>query len=214
METNRARTTLDMKTPQALGRCDSNTRPVPRQSEESRSFCGTCPPKSVRSWRLLFGCLTVFDLNEGTGRMAPGNRGIHRRILPAILPAGGNGRWGLLNSLRLRIRADQVIEDGEDVPGVVHHARKYFWKLRIAFGLSVPFGENHGGDFDISPQFVRGMAAQKQAVKKGGFTLREVEVMHDFGRNELWHRGHREKCSLPKSRAASSRTGVFLPRSG
>src|SRR5258708_32408523 len=74
METNRARTTLDMKTPQALGRCDSNPRPVPRQSEESRSFCGTCPPKSVRSWRLLFGCLTVFDLNEGTGRMAPGNR--------------------------------------------------------------------------------------------------------------------------------------------
>ena len=118
-----------------------------------------------------------------------------------------------MNALRLSIRADKGIEDREDVPAVVHHARKYISKLRIAFCFSMLFGENYSGDFDISPQFVRGMAAQKQAVEKGGFTLREVEVMHDFGRNELWHRGHREKCSLPKSQAASSRTGVFLPRS-
>jgi hypothetical protein len=38
--------------------------------------------------------------------------------------------------------------------------------------------------------------------------------VHDFGGNELWHRGHKEKCSLPKSRATSSRTAVFLPRCG
>src|SRR6267154_2773473 len=69
IETNRVRTTLDMKTPQALGRCDSNPRPVPRQSKGSRSFCDTCPPESVRSRSFQFGCLTVFDLNGRTGEL-------------------------------------------------------------------------------------------------------------------------------------------------
>jgi hypothetical protein len=104
-----------------------------------------------------------------------------------------------LNALWLSIGAYKGVEDGEDVPTVVHHARKYISKLRIPFCLSMPLGENHGGDFDISPQFVRGMAAQEQAVEKGGFTLREVEIMHDFGRNELWHRGHRENAVYRKA---------------
>src|SRR5216683_4724427 len=88
IETNRVRTTLNMKTPQALGRCDSNPRPVPRQSEESPSFCDTCPPKSVRSLAFQIGCLTVFDLNEGTGEMAQKNIAIDPRILSGILPLG------------------------------------------------------------------------------------------------------------------------------
>src|SRR3981189_2674655 len=93
METNRVRTTLDMKTPQALGRCDSNPRLVPRQSEESPSFCDTCPPKAVRSLAIRFGCLTVFDLNEGTGRLRPEKCGIH--------PSSASGI--LLHTLRLRV---------------------------------------------------------------------------------------------------------------
>src|SRR5258708_27335046 len=97
---------------------------------------------------------------------------------------------------------------------VIHHARKNIAQLRVALRLAVPFGEDHRRDFDVSPQFVRGMAAQEEAVEKGRLPLRKVEIVHDFGGNELWHRGHREKRSLPTTCAASSRTPVFLPRSG
>ena len=116
----------------------------------------------------------------------------------------------LLNALRVTIRTHKGIEDGQNVTTVIHHARKNITKLRVAFCLAVPFGEDDRRHFDVLPQLVRGMATQEQAVEKGSLTLREVEIVHDFGGNELWHRGHREKCSLPKSCAASSRTTVFL----
>src|ERR1700737_2122701 len=109
----------------------------------------------------------------------------------------------LLNALRVTVRTHQGVEYGQDVSAVIHHARKNITKLRVAFCLAVPFRKDHRRYFDVSPQFVRGVAAQEEAVEKGGLTLRKVEIVHDFGGNELWHRGHREKCSLPKSRAAS-----------
>jgi hypothetical protein len=80
--------------------------------------------------------------------------------------------------------------------------------------LAVPFDKDCGRDFDVTAQLVCGMAAQEETIEKGRFTLREVEILYDFDGNELWHRGHGEKCSLPKSVAASSRTTVFMPRSG
>src|SRR5258708_2156196 len=95
----------------------------------------------------------------------------------------------LLNALGMTVRTHKGIENRQDVTPVIHHARKNVTKLRIAFCLAMPLGEHHCGHFDVSPQLVRGMAAQEQAVEKSGFTLREVEVMHDFGGNELWHRG-------------------------
>jgi hypothetical protein len=120
----------------------------------------------------------------------------------------------LLNALGVAVRTHEGIEDGQDVTAVIHHALKNITKLRVAFCLAVPFGKDHRRHFDVSPQLVRGMTAQEQAVEKGSLTLREVEIVHHFGGNELWHRGHKEKCSLPKSRAASSRTAVFLPLCG
>jgi len=111
--------------------------------------------------------------------------------------------------LGMAVRPYEGIENGQDVTAVIHHARENITKLRVAFCLAVPFGEDHRGHFDVSPQLVRGMTTQEEAVEKSGLALREVEIMHDFGGNELWHGGHREKCSLPKSRAASSRTPVF-----
>src|SRR5258708_20061217 len=71
---------------------------------------------------------------------------------------------------------------------VIHHARKDIVKLWVAFCLAVPLGEHRCGNFDVLPQFVRGMAAQEETVKKCRFPLRKVEIMHDFGGNELWHR--------------------------
>jgi hypothetical protein len=120
----------------------------------------------------------------------------------------------LLNALRVTVRTHQGFENGQDVTAIIHHARKNITKLRIAFRLAVPFGQNHGGHLNVSPQLVGGITAQEQAVEKSGFTLREVEIVHDFGGNELWHRGHSEECSLPKCVSASSRTAVLLPRSG
>src|SRR5260370_13478716 len=57
-------------------------RLVPRQSEESPSFCDTCPPKSVGSLRSHFGCLTVFDLNESTGARRTTERAAGDRRTP------------------------------------------------------------------------------------------------------------------------------------
>ncbi len=79
----------------------------------------------------------------------------------------------LLNALGVAVRTHQDIEDGQDVTAVIHHARKNITKLRVAFCLAVPFGKDNRGHFDVSPQLVRGMTAQEQAVEKGGLTLRE-----------------------------------------
>ena len=86
-----------------------------------------------------------------------------------------------------------------DVTAVVHHARKNISKLRIPFRLAVPLSKDRRGHFDISPQLLRRIAAQEQAVEKGGLTLREVEIVHDFGGNELWHRRHEENAVYPKA---------------
>ena len=105
----------------------------------------------------------------------------------------------LLNALGVAVRTHEGIEDGQDVTAVTHHALKNITKLRVAFCLAVPFGKDHRGHFDVSPQLVRGMTAQEQAVEKGGLALREVEIVHDFGGNELWHGGHKENAVYPKA---------------
>jgi hypothetical protein len=58
------------------------------------------------------------------------------------------------------------------VAAVIHHTLKNITKLRVAFRLAVPLGENHRRDFDISPQLVGRMAPQEQAVEKGCLALR------------------------------------------
>ena len=118
----------------------------------------------------------------------------------------------LLNALRLAVGAHQGIEDGEHVPPIIHHARENVFELRVAFGFAMPLGEHGAGNFDVAPQLIRGMATQEKTVEKSGFALRILEVVESISRNELWHRGHKEKGSLPKSVSASSRTCVFLPR--
>ncbi len=43
-----------------------------------------------------------------------------------------------------------------------------------------PICEHRCGNFDVSAQLVSGMAAQKEAVEKGRFSLRELKVLHRF----------------------------------
>jgi len=54
---------------------------------------------------------------------------------------------------------------------------------------------------------------QEETVEKCRFPLRKVEIMHDFGGNELCIVAM-EKMQFTEKPAASSSTAVFLPRSG
>src|SRR5438270_4765866 len=150
--------------------------------------------------------------------------GLQQRV--ANLSQGPVGRKGhksstaqerterLLNALRLAIGPDQGIEDCQHVAPVIDHALKNIFQLRVAFGLAVPLGEDGAGNLDIATQLVGGMTAEKQAVEKRRLALRILEILQRIGGNELWQRGHKEKCSLPKSVSASSRTCVFLTLDG
>src|SRR5271168_4726412 len=118
---------------------------------------------------------------------------------------------GLLHAVVENIRANQRIEDRQDVPAVLHHACEDVAQLRLALGLFVPFGENQCGHLDVPAQLLGGMATQEETVEESGFALREVEVVNDFRGNDLWQGRHREKCSLPKRISPSSSTGGLLP---
>ena len=116
----------------------------------------------------------------------------------------GEGR--LLKALRLAVGSDERVEDREHMAPVVHHALENVLQLRIALGFAVPFGEDGARHLDIAPQLVGRMAAQEQAVEKRRLALGILEILQRIDGDELWHRGHKEKCSLPKSVSASSRT--------
>lgn len=120
----------------------------------------------------------------------------------------------LLDAFGQAVGAHQGIENGENVAAIIGHAGKDVAQLRVPLRFAVPFGQDCRGNFDVPPQLIRRMTAQEQAVEKSRFPLRKVEIVDDFDGNELWHRGHREKCSLLKNLSASSRTEGILPRCG
>src|ERR1700736_106630 len=78
----------------------------------------------------------------------------------------------------------------------------------------MPFGEYHRGNFNILAKLGRRMPAHKKAVEKRGLALREVQVQHRLGSDELGDCSHIEIWSLPKTISASSGTTVFLTRAG
>jgi len=102
------------------------------------------------------------------------------------------------------VRTHKGIEDGQNVTTIIHHARKNITKLRSRSASRCHLARTTAALRCLAAACPRNGRA-RIGRRKGGLTLREVEIVHDFGGNELWHRGHREKCSLPKSRAASSR---------
>lgn len=100
---------------------------------------------------------------------------------------------GLLHSLRRRIVVDEEFKNGEDMPTIKDHAVEQLAQLRLAGRFLIPLRQYGRGDFYIAPQFFRGVAAQKQAVKKGCFALGELEIPQDvFYR--VGRRGHGENA--------------------
>src|SRR5208337_2462200 len=130
------------------------------------------------------------------------------------LERGTQGAEALLDAAVLHFATDQRIENGQNVPAVFHHAAQDIPEVRLALHFPVPLGQHRWGYFDILPQPLRGMPAQEKPIEKGRLTLRKVQVRSDFGGHEWSECRHIEKRSLPKSRSASSRTSVLMPRAG
>ena len=120
----------------------------------------------------------------------------------------------LLDALFLCVPAYERVEDGEDMAAVFDHAVEDVAEFRVAFGVAVPLQQYRRGHFDIAAELFRGMATQEEAVEKRRLALRKREVCGDFHGNDLCNRGHKEKCSLPKSASASSGTVAIVSRGG
>jgi len=109
----------------------------------------------------------------------------------------------LLQALGCGIVAEQIFENCEDVLAVLNDAFQHRTKLGLALGFAVPFGEDCGRDANIAAEFIGGVAAEKKAVEKRGFALRELEVLQSFV--ERIGRGrHGRNRSLQISMSASS----------
>lgn len=89
-------------------------------------------------------------------------------------------RGRLLYAVVVNVRTDQGIKDCQNVSSVFHHPREDIAQFRFAFRLAVPLCQNHGRDFDVSAELFRGMASEEETVEKRGFSLRKVEIVHDF----------------------------------
>lgn len=115
----------------------------------------------------------------------------------------------LLEALGLAVGTDEGIKDSKDVAAIVNHAGEDVAELGVALGFAMPFGKNHAGDFDVAPQLVCGMATQEQAVEKGGFALREVEIQQHIVGNRLCRSGHGESAVYRKFCARQVGLTVF-----
>jgi len=82
----------------------------------------------------------------------------------------------------LDFRADQRIEDSQDVPPVFEHAEENVAQLGFAFGLAMPFGKDGWRNFYVLAKLVRGMPPKEQPVEKRRFPLRILQVHSDFRR--------------------------------
>jgi len=111
----------------------------------------------------------------------------------------GGGCW-LLNPLLLTVPSHQGVEDRQHVAAVFHHAEEDIAQFWIAFRVAVPFCEDRGRHFDVAPELFGRVAAQKEAVEKSSFSLRESEVCGDFNGNELCHRAHKGKMQFTQKR--------------
>lgn len=113
----------------------------------------------------------------------------------SIRGEGANAAVKLLQPLGGSVVADQGVKDGEDMAAIVDDALEERTKKRLVNGFAIPFCESGGGDGNVATQLIGGMAAEKEAVKKRGFTLRELEVLQNvFDRVGL--RRHRRKSQF------------------
>src|ERR1700756_2329814 len=78
----------------------------------------------------------------------------------------------------------------------------------------MPLQKDRGRHLDIAAELLGRVTPQEEPVEKRRLPLREGEVCGDFYGNDLCNRGHKEKCSLPKSASASSGTVDWMSRAG
>src|SRR5690242_7270191 len=119
----------------------------------------------------------------------------------------GDEPWGfqfplLLQARDAGVKADQRIEDRENVAAVLHHTFEHFPQTRFALSFSVPASQYLGGDFDIPAKFFGRMTSQKKSIKEGCFALRVFKFPKGLlTDDELL--GHTRKRSLPKVSVSS-----------
>src|SRR6267143_2955621 len=106
------------------------------------------------------------------------------------LGLSAHGKEPLLNAKLLVVGTDERIKNGQNVAAVIHHPRENVTQIGVTLCFAMPFGQDRGWNVDIAAQLIGGVAAEEQAVEKRRLTLREVEIVDDFGRSELWHGGH------------------------
>jgi hypothetical protein len=70
----------------------------------------------------------------------------------------------------------QGVENGQDVAAVLDHAVESIAKAGFALGFAMPFRQDVRRNVNIAAQFVGGMAAQEEAIEKGRFALRKLEI--------------------------------------
>jgi hypothetical protein len=100
----------------------------------------------------------------------------------------------LLKLLRCGVMHDQVLEDRKDMPAIADNAFEQRTQRRLAPRFAIPLGEYGGGDFDIAAQFLGRVAAEEQAVKESGLSLRELKILQRF----VQRVGHRRHCRKPQ----------------
>ena len=86
----------------------------------------------------------------------------------------------LLKPLRRGVVHDQVLKDRKDMPAIADDAFEQWTQRRLSPRLAIPLGEYGGGDFDIATQLLGRVAAEEQAVKESGLSLRELKILQRF----------------------------------
>jgi hypothetical protein len=125
----------------------------------------------------------------------------------------GGGRDGcgsvrkLLQALGCGIVADKIFKYCENVLPVLNHTFQDRTELRLAFRFAIPLGENGCGDADVAAKLVGRVTAEKEAVKKRGFTLRELKVLQSLF-ERVGRSGHVRNRSLQISASASRGCGA------
>jgi len=106
----------------------------------------------------------------------------------------------------LAVVADQVFKYGEQVAAVVDNTFEQAAQMGLPLGFPVPLGQHRCGHRDIPAELVGRMPAQKKAVKKGRFALRELEVLQSFV-ERIGLCGHCRKPQFTDFGAAVKSTG-------
>jgi len=105
----------------------------------------------------------------------------------------------LLQVLVLAVGTDECVKNGENVASIFDHAGKNVAQMRLAFRVPMPFRQNCRRNLNIPAQLIRRMSTKEQAVEKGRFTLRKLEVRENFNRKQWSDCSHIAKTQFTQN---------------